>query len=589
MTFKHVQRQITLLVALCLVWLSVNPVAMAYVLHKSQVGYHAQGAKVLYIEDWVEEKPPEVSFYDPRFPRAWFGLQGKTLLKVPAEKVFSSLPVTSAGPAKPLYKVDFTGLSREADYELRINNQPTGAHVVINDYVFWDIVQPVMQSFYLHRSGVKVSSDALDVDRPPSHIRDAYWTDVTDGETYRKDVTGGWYAGGMDYQKNTTQAAVALSYLLSAYLDDPVSFKTLKLKYPYFEYGLGELQDVLHETKFGLDWLMAMQHRDGWMVHQVDGRETIPWKTRPHEDVQTRYLTEHYRLDDAMVAATMALASRAYAKQDVGYSVKCLLSARRAWNAFEQTLAAKPLTEDELPYVALAEMELFLTTGEAAFLSPLPEQVGQIRWSHLNMQAPTLLGVYHMLSAKTNKKTALPPELSRQLQNILIPLGPTWLGSLQNRLTHYPLEHPGVYQATGANPALLYRMAQILMTRQLSPSVGSLAPLTEAMYYILGVNRFDKSFITGIGTDSVKNPAHLLSSGYTKPVPGMLVRGPYMHAGETRWSDGIRRQRGVMYLDDERDERGNYTDIVQNALTVYVLSQLNQQLNQSVPATPEAF
>lgn len=570
---------------LALCWLVVMGLVLlhsssveAYELHKSQVGYHSQGAKILYIEDWVDEKPPVVSFYDPTYPRSWFMLQGKTLLKQPAVPVLSSLPSTSSGPKKPLWKVDFSSLNRSAEYELRINGEPTGEHITVNDYVFWDLVQPSLQSFYLHRSGVKISSDVLDVDRAPAHIRDAYWTDVSDGETYRKDVTGGWYAGGLNYQKNTTKTAVALSYLLSAYLNDPVSFKTLKMKYPYFEYGLGELQDALHEMKFGLDWLMAMQHRDGWLYHQVDGKELIPWKTRPHEDVQTRYLTEHYRVDDAMVAATMAMASRVYAQQDVGYSVKCLLSARRAWNAFSSTLKNKSVTDNERPYMALAQMELFLTTGEASFLEGLGSQIPKIRWSRLNVQAPTLLGVFHMLNGKTSLKSPLPKGLSRQLQNALLPLGPTWLGSLKNRLAHYPLEHPGVYQSTGVNPALLYRMAQILMTHQLSPLEGSAQSLSEAMYYILGVNRFDKSFITGAGYDAVKQPAHVLSSGYSKPVPGMLVRGPYMHSGETRWSDGIRRRRGVIYLDDERDQRGNYTDIVQNALTVFVLSELNHTL-----------
>lgn len=572
----------------------LQPVANGFELIQSQVGYHTQSAKVLYLQDWVDSKPPVVSFYDPLAPKAWFGLSGKTLLKQPAVQVQSSLPNHTDGPSHPLWKVDFTSLKKSGEYDIRINGKKTDAHVTLSDFVFWDGLTPIMQSFYLLRSGMKVSSRALDVDRPSAHVNDGYWTDIKDGKTYRKDVTGGWYTGSMTYEKDTSTTAAALAYLLSAYLDDPTSFKTLNMAYPISEYSHTELQESLNEMKVGLDWLMTMQHRDGWFAEKVDGRQAIPWKTRPHEDVQTRYVTGHVRSDDALVASVLAMASRAYHQQDVGYSVKCMLSARRAWASFQHSIKQQPLTSVELPAAALAEMELFLTTGEEGFLTELPDQLAHIQLNRLNPDMPAVLGVYHMLSSSKEGSQRLSPAFRRTLENMMMPLGPTALGSLKNRLTHYPLEHPGVYQAVGANKNLLSRMALILMSDQLSmvmnnsetSSIDSLQPVAEGLYYLLGVNRYQTSFITGVGTQWPHHPAHLLSSGYKHPVPGMIVAGPYlhlgMHSGKTRWADGIRRKSGVVYLDDERDERGNQTDVVTNALGVFVMSELNHLLNVEV-------
>jgi peptidoglycan/xylan/chitin deacetylase (PgdA/CDA1 family) len=95
------------------------------------------------------------------------------------------------------------------------------------------------------------------------------------------DVVGGWHDAS-DYLQYSTTSANATYHLLMAYKDFPKIFTDEKLANGLD--GKNEIADVLDEAKWGLDWLIKMHPKDGWMFNQIADDRDHQGMRIPKED-----------------------------------------------------------------------------------------------------------------------------------------------------------------------------------------------------------------------------------------------------------------------------------------------------------------
>ncbi len=98
----------------------------------------------------------------------------------------------------------------------------------------------------------------------------------------------------------------------------------------------------------------------------------------------------------------------------------------------------------------------------------------------------------------------------------------------------------------------------------------------DQLDYLLGRNHFNKSFITDVGSNSVRNVHHRLAQAKKIVIPGLLVGGP-----NTRAEDGIApKGLGILsYIDDDRSYATNEYAIDYNASAIGLMGMLMGEAN----------
>jgi len=101
----------------------------------------------------------------------------------------------------------------------------------------------------------------------------------------------------------------------------------------------------------------------------------------------------------------------------------------------------------------------------------------------------------------------------------------------------------------------------------------------DQLHYLLGRNPVDQSFVTGAGTRSVENIAHIYVRATGKQVPGLLVGGP----NELAQAKIAPRNRGPLsYADDARSYATNEYAIDYTSALIALLVDLKMYAEQTV-------
>jgi endoglucanase len=100
--------------------------------------------------------------------------------------------------------------------------------------------------------------------------------------------------------------------------------------------------------------------------------------------------------------------------------------------------------------------------------------------------------------------------------------------STKNNTIIIPYRIPGEYFGWGGNGIYGNRGMLLMQAFTISGDAGYYNAAISSLYYLLGRNATTYCFVTGMGSNSPKNPHHRISSsdGITEPVPGILVGGP---------------------------------------------------------------
>lgn len=481
--------------------------------------------------------------------------------------------------------IDFSKFNKEGTYYLKVGSIQSYPFK-IGKNIYRETLSKLLRSYYLQRCGVAVRDSASGVNHPPCHISDGLMahTDAFNQGGKQKRAIGGWHDAG-DYGKYVGPTAVTVGRLLSLYEQYPKLFSARQLAIP--ESG-NRRPDILDEVKIGLDWMLTMQREDGAVYRKLSGKEW-PGAILPHEDKQTRYVYGISTSETAKLAGAMAMANRIYAPYDAKLAQTYLKAAQKAWSFLQTELSAKVdwvegddsgsggylnqspegrLQTDKNDRL-WAAAELFITTGNSAFEQYLVQNIASWTYSLYEWSDPSPLGMtdYLMLTGRKGSEN-----LKQQIKNKLLQRADSLMEKVAS--SGYRLANQDFIWASNKRAA--EEGITLLYAYRITGNQNYFRAAVDQLDYLLGRNHFNKSFITGVGSNSVRNVHHRIAQAKKIVIPGLMVGGPNAKA-----EDGIApKDLGPLsYLDDERSYATNEYAIDYNASVIGLMGMLMAQAN----------
>lgn len=228
-----------------------------------QFGYLPSSNKVAIIRDPQTGYDASQSFT----PSAKLSL----INSVTNDTVFSAAPTiwnagaTDAVSGDKVWWFDFSSVNTDGTYYVKDQaNNAQSATFVISDTAYKHIIKAAVRMLFYQRAGCAKTAQNAGIGWADgaSHLATGqdknarlYNNKVLSTE---RDLSGGWFDAG-DYNKYTPWTANYVISLLSTYKENPTIFTD---DYNIPESGNG-VPDLLDEVKWGMDWLLKMQQKDG--------------------------------------------------------------------------------------------------------------------------------------------------------------------------------------------------------------------------------------------------------------------------------------------------------------------------------------
>ncbi|WP_221074980.1 glycoside hydrolase family 9 protein [Agarivorans aestuarii] len=533
----------------------------------NQIGFYPKAEKIAVISS--EEQQPRV--WRVKDAEGNHLLTGKT-------KVFGM----NAASGETVHQADFSALTTKHDNLVLDVDGQTSHPFKIADDIYRELKHDALAYFYQNRSGVEIKQEFVqrpNLARPAGHAPDVVSCfDKTDdkgnkwpGCDFDMDLTGGWYDAG-DHGKYVVNGGISTWTLMNLYersqfidgADEPFADG----KQPMPEAGNG-VNDLLDEARWNMEFMLAMQIPEGSKVsvpvgnqqenvrslklteidasgmafHKVADEKWTGMPLPPHKDTQKRHVGQSSTAATLNLAATAAQCARIWKDIDADFSAQCLTAANRAWQAankhpevyaYDNFTGSGPYGDTDLAdefYWAAAE--LFITTGEPRYLeaakaspvflaAPVGDETakGDLFWQDLS-------------SAGTLSLALVPSKLDQATRDKarakIIATADAYSAHMAKEGYHIPYsveQYPW-----GSNSNLVNRGIFLSYATDYSGDSKYMQTLAHALDYILGRNPLDQSYITGYGSNPLKNPhhrfwAHQADANSPKPAPGALSGGP---------------------------------------------------------------
>ena len=566
--------------------LMFNLAAHGATFRSSSIGYHPKGTKIAILEDVTGDKKLEITLFDPTRRNPKFPvLLGATVFKITNVRALQA-QTTQQGPATHSLLLDFSDFKEPGNYEIRVEGAPNikPEPVKISDYLYWDTLKPVVKAFYYQRCGQEVEERTTKMYHAACHLKDADFIQPVrsaDGET-GQDVVGGWHNGG-DYAKYVTSTAIAASKLMAMNEWNPKPFKFFHIDYPLYEPGYGQIDDLHHEIQAGLDWLMSMQRKDGALYRKVAGKQW-PGKVKPEDDSQRRYIFGYSTQDTAITAATWAIAARDFKKADLGYSVKCVLAAEKAWAFLDDRQDPwvqetetdfsgsgefkAPGKLNDMPYRLWAAAELYTATGKSQYQQFLIAHLPDVPVQRFSWMNPSLQGLGDYLLYAKNQDVASATSIRAGIINLA--------DQILGRIEQDPYGTGLSQYGSSSNVDVAENGSALMLAYRLSGDEKYRTAASQLVSYFFGLNPKGMTYVTGLAGKSVQHPSHRWMEVSEKVLPGLLVDGPNNNPTDAKIPKG---KGPASYLDDAAAKSVNEPKLLNNASLAYLLSVLNESYN----------
>lgn len=515
----------------------------------SQIGYHSQGPKWAILDDVPDSVKLKVILFDPAYRDKWEIYNGKKVFDV---KNITELPDSEQeGPGTKRYKIDFSEFKTPGKYELRLEGVDRyNVPIEITDYAYWDMLTPVIRTFYFQRNAQRIVDHSTGFDYFDCYDDDAL--PIENNPRVRVDAGGGWYDND-GFNKSVQANSLAVSRLLSLYQLNPKAFQYFNMSYPLEEEGLGSVPDVLLEMKTSLEWLMSLQRRDGAFYAGVSGQPVTCQAAADAESIP-RFVEEVSSVDTAAATAALATAGYAMKQKDLGYAVRSLRSAELGWDYLNKIQA----TPADLPYRVWAAAELYVATNQLKYHEYFAQHYKQLPFGAFSSKNPTYQGELDYLLYAIDKNSAIEQNLRTKILALAdkaytqVDQQP-WLGGLEGR-------------AEQNNPNAIQRVMDhgdiLLAAYRLTGDENYRTAATDTVFYVFGLNPVAKTYVSGIGNEVVKNLFHQRFGDHQKDLPGFVIENTGQ-AGKP------------------------HTSIASNADLAYLLTALNASYNQVNPNAPK--
>lgn len=416
-----------------------------------------------------------------------------------------------------------------------------------------------LQFFYAQRSGIAIDGDLIGAEyaRPAGHLGVA----PNKGDTsvpcqpgvcdYSLDVRGGWYDAG-DHGKYVVNGGIATYQLLNTFertrtaatAGHGAALGDSTLRVP--ERGNG-VPDVLDEARWELEFLLRMQVPAGKPLagmahHKIHDRNWTGLPLAPHDDPEQRELHPPSTAATLNLAAVAAQCARLFAPYDAAFAKRCGTAAKTAYAAAKANPAryASPADStgggayddtnvtDEFYWAAV---ELFLTTGEQAYLADLTasaHHTGDVFDPRgFGWQGVAALGRLDLATVPNGLPAA---DLARVRASVTA-AADAHLAEVARQAYGLPMPGDAGSYFWGGNSNIINNAVVLATAFDLTRDAKYRDGAVQAMDYVLGRNALNISYVTGWGEHAAENQhsrifGHQLDPDLPKPPAGSLAGGP---------------------------------------------------------------
>jgi endoglucanase len=514
-----------------------------------------------------------------------------------------------AASGQNTHTINFSRLTaRGTGYTLTVDGE-TSYPFAIGD-VYRALRSDSLQFFYIQRSGIPIDGALVGQEyaRPAGHVGVAPNTGDTDVPCqpgvcdYRLDVRGGWYDAG-DHGKYVVNGGIATYQLLSTFERSltapsatPGALADSTLRLP--ERG-NRVPDVLDEARWELEFLMRMQVPAGQPLagmahHKIHDATWTGLPLAPEDDPQPRELHPPSTAATLNLAATAAQCGRLYRSFDAAFANRCLTAARTAYTAAkanpnrlaspDDATGGGAYNDDDVSdefYWAAAE--LYLTTGEAGFLTDLtasPHHTGDVF-------DPTGFGwPFTAAPAKLDLATVpsgLPRQTRARLRQEVVAAADEYLTILRGEAYGLPIPGEPESYFWGGNSNVINNTAVLATAFDLTGDRRYRDGVLQGVDYIFGRNALNHSYVTDWGTKTPQNQhsrmfARQLDPNSPNPPSGSIAGGANTNLQDPFAADlleGCAPQ--FCYVDDIQSFSTNEVAINWNSALAYIASFLDDQ------------
>lgn len=477
----------------------------------------------------------------------------------------STVAVFDPLSGESLRTFDFSGFTQAGVYHLAIPTGGRSPDFIIADDVYQKLTLASLQMLTYQRCGTE-SGKNLDSDfyHAACHLGKAeIW-----GTSKTLKAEGGWHDAG-DYGKYVVPGAIAVGHLL-------------------FAWDLGaKVPGLLEEARFELEWLLRMQDAgSGGVYHKLTSRSFPGMDVSPDYDLTTMVVSPISYTATADFGAVMGMASRIWKTTDPSFAKKCLAAARKA----QGWISAHPFIpftnpagittgeygdsvgRDEALWLSV---EMLRATGEKAFATAVKKAVDSF-----GLRADSFgwadTGMFSVAGVLASDERLIDASVRQQAELVLSARAGQLLSIAKASPSGTMLRASDFHW--GSNMTVLDQ-AMILITASKWKLISDVAPVLENLHYLLGSNPMGVSYVTGFGSNPVKNPHHRpsIAAGVFRPIAGMLSGGPNADLQDSLAKNSLVGQPPAKaFLDDSGSYSTNEVAVYWNTPLVFVLALLGQ-------------
>lgn len=455
-----------------------------------------------------------------------------------------------------------------------------------NESYAFDVKPGVYKNLY------KASLEYFTLSRCGEEVRDPVWghkachTGLADvyGTKDKRVADGGWHDAG-DYGRYIVAGAKTVMDLL-------LSYETEKNMYGKTMSFWHDELSILDEVRFELEWFLRMQREDGAVYHKASCYHFCGF-IWPDMEKDPLVLAPVSTTATADFAGCCAYAAKFYKESDPEFADRLLKAAFLSQNyldTHEDELYKNPAeittggygdgcAKDER-YFALCA--LFGATGNAEYLKKALQMRKELQenpwwgdgfgWGCFTGFGNECLlrledGVLNALNVEDRK---IADTLIQEIKAAVIATADKALEIAESNVFAYPMGK--VFW--GSNGAVMDVGHCLTMAYDLTGDEEYFHCFQRQLSYILGVNPVDYCYVTGFGSNPMKNPHHRPSGFKKRPMPGMLSGGP-----GTGLNDAVAKEKlqGQAPLKCFIDHAGSYST---NEIAIYWNSPLTLGLSR---------
>ncbi len=218
---------------------------------------------------------------------------------------------------------DFSVFNAPGEYSILVDGKIQSMKFVIKEDLYDEALKAAIKSFYFQRASMPIEEKYGGIyKRAAGHPDDKCVYHPSSGHSGGTlNSPGGWYDAG-DYGKYIVNASFSVGQMLQFIELYPDAVADGSLNIP--ESG-NEINDLMDELKYELDWILTMQDKDGGVYHKLTAK-TFSGFIMPEDYDLERMIIGKGTAATLDYAAVLAQASRLFEKYDPrlgNFGIKC--------------------------------------------------------------------------------------------------------------------------------------------------------------------------------------------------------------------------------------------------------------------------